>query len=135
MARIQEEVLGAAPPRLRPQAVTCADLQRRLGTEIGESCWREFAAKRMSPEAEARLERHLADNWDEIRTSVGRAMIPAERIGAVLRRAGCPVTPEEIGLTPAFYASAVSNARYLRDRYTFLDLAGDSGHRALMHAA
>ena len=135
MARIQEEVLAAAPPRLQPQAVTCADLQRRLGTEIGESCWREFAAKRMSPETQARLERRLADNWDDIRTSVGRAMIPAERIRAVLQRAGCPVTPEEIGLTPAFYASAVLNARYLRDRYTFLDLAGDSGHRALMHAA
>jgi glycerol-1-phosphate dehydrogenase [NAD(P)+] len=135
MARIQEEVLAAAPPRLQPPAVTCADLQRRLGTEIGESCWREFATKRMSPEAQARLERHLADNWDGIRTSVGRAMIPAERIRAVLQRAGCPVTPQEIGLTPAFYASAVSNARYLRDRYTFLDLAGDSGHRALMHAA
>jgi glycerol-1-phosphate dehydrogenase [NAD(P)+] len=135
MARIQEEVLAAAPPRLQPQAVTYADLQRRLGTEIGESCWREFATKRMSPEAQARLERHLADNWDGIRTSVGRAMIPAERIRAVLQRAGCPVTPQEIGLTPAFYASAVSNARYLRDRYTFLDLAGDSGHRALMHAA
>jgi glycerol-1-phosphate dehydrogenase [NAD(P)+] len=62
-------------------------------------------------------------------------MVPVERIRAVLRRAGCPTTPEEIGLAPAFYASAVRNARFLRDRYTFLDLAADSGHRALTATA
>ena len=56
-------------------------------------------------------------------------MVSADRIGTILRRAGCPTTPEEIGLTPAFYASAVRNARFLRDRYTFLDLAAASGHR------
>jgi glycerol-1-phosphate dehydrogenase [NAD(P)+] len=56
-------------------------------------------------------------------------MVSANRIATILRRAGCPTTPEEIGLTPAFYASAVRNARFLRDRYTFLDLAAASGHR------
>jgi glycerol-1-phosphate dehydrogenase [NAD(P)+] len=130
MARMQEVVLAAGPPRLRSELVTEGELQRRFGPEIGESCWREFAAKRMTPEAESQLERLLADRWDDIRSSVSAAMVPAERIRAILRRAGCPTTPEEIGLAPGFYASAVRNARFLRDRYTFLDLAADSGHHA-----
>jgi glycerol-1-phosphate dehydrogenase [NAD(P)+] len=131
MARIQEDVLAAGPPRLDSERVTEAGLQRRFGTEIGASCWREFQAKPMAPEDESRFERRLADRWDAVRGSVVEAMVPAERIRAVLRRAGCPTTPEEIGLTPAFYASAVRNARFLRDRYTFLDLAATSGHRDL----
>lgn len=134
MARIQEEVLAAGPPHLRSELIACAELQRRFGAEIGESCWREFAAKHMTQAAEARLERHLADHWDDICDSVGRAMIPAERIHGVLQRAGCPTGPTQIGLSPAFYATAVRNARFLRDRYTFLDLADDSGHRAVMDA-
>jgi glycerol-1-phosphate dehydrogenase [NAD(P)+] len=134
MARIQEEVLAAGPPRLRPESIDCAELQRRLGAGIGESCWREFAAKQLTPDAEARLERHLADHWDDIGDSVGRAMLPAARIETVLQRAGCPTTPEQIGISPAFYATAVRNARFLRNRYTFLDLADDSGHRAVMGA-
>jgi glycerol-1-phosphate dehydrogenase [NAD(P)+] len=129
MARIQEDVLAAGPPRLASEPVTEGDLQRRFGAEIGASCWREFQAKRMAPEDESRLERRLADRWDAVRRSVGAAMVSADRIGATLRRAGCPTTPEEIGLAPAFYASAVRNARFLRDRYTFLDLAAASGHR------
>jgi glycerol-1-phosphate dehydrogenase [NAD(P)+] len=131
MARIQEDVLAAGPPRLDSERVTEAGLQRRFGTEIGASCWREFQAKPMAPEDASRFERRLADRWDAVRGSVVEAMVPAERIRAVLRRAGCPTTPEEIGLTPAFYASAVRNARFLRDRYTFLDLAATSGHRDL----
>ncbi len=135
MARIQEDVLAAGPPRLRSASVTEDELQRRFGADIGESCWREFERKRLTPQAAAQLEQHLADRWDDIRGSVRAVMVPAERIRAVLRRAGCPGTPEEIGLTPAFYASAVRNARFLRDRYTFLDLAADSGHRELTDAA
>lgn len=134
MARIQEGVLAAGPLRLQPEPVTCVELQRRFGAEIGASCWREFASKRMTPEVQMRLERHVADHWDDIRDSVCGAMIPAERLRAALQRAGCPISPAQIGLTDAFYATAVRNARYLRDRYTFLDLADDAGHRAVMDA-
>jgi hypothetical protein len=45
-------------------------------------------------------------------------------------RARVPTTPAEIGLARDFYAKAVGNARFLRNRYTFLDLADDSGHLA-----
>jgi glycerol-1-phosphate dehydrogenase [NAD(P)+] len=61
-------------------------------------------------------------------------MIPAERIHDALRRAGCPTTPEEIGLSPEFYATAVRNARFLRNRYTFLDLADDTGLLPTLYA-
>jgi len=128
MARIQEDVLAAGPPRLKSAPITEAELQRRFGAEIGGSCWREFQAKRMAAEDESLLERRLADRWNAVRSSVSEGMVSAGRLGATLRRAGCPTTPEEIGLTHGFYAGAVRNARFLRDRYTFLDLAAASGH-------
>ena len=121
---------------MQPEPSVSAELRRRFGAEIGESCWREFAAKRLTPMTRRRaLERHLADHWDDIRASVRRAMIPSERIRDMLQRAGCPVTPADIGLTTGFYATAVRDARFLRDRYTFLDLADDSGRREAVNAA
>ena len=45
MARIQEDVLARGSPRVVPSPVTRADLRRRFGPEVGESCWREFEAK------------------------------------------------------------------------------------------
>jgi glycerol-1-phosphate dehydrogenase [NAD(P)+] len=40
---------------------------------------------------------------------------------------GAPTTPEDLALPTDFYRDAVVHAREIRDRFTFLDLAADSG--------
>jgi glycerol-1-phosphate dehydrogenase [NAD(P)+] len=127
MARVQEAALAAGPPRLRASAITHEELRKRLGSDIGESCWLEFEPKRIDDETALSLSRRAADVWDDVAVEVRRASIPAARLESVLKRAGGPTTPEDIGLDPDFYAGAVRHARFLRDRYTFLDLADDSG--------
>ena len=54
-------------------------------------------------------------------------MLPAARLEAVLKAAGAPTTPEELGWPRGFYLEALRHAREIRNRYTFLDLAADSG--------
>ena len=90
--------------------------------EIGDSCWDEFSRKRLTAEGAA----SLAQRWDDVRASIERVMVPSQRLHAALLRAGCATEPSHIGLTEAFYATAVRDARFLRDRYTFLDLAADA---------
>ena len=54
------------------------------------------------------------------------ALVPAAKLADVMRRTGGPRRPSDIGISHAFYAGAVRHARYLRDRFTFLDLAADA---------
>ncbi|MGQ0664118.1 MAG: hypothetical protein ACT4P2_11140 [Pseudomonadota bacterium] len=42
-------------------------------------------------------------------------------------RAGAPTAPQAVGWPLPLYGQALIHARELRDRYTFLDLAGDCG--------
>jgi glycerol-1-phosphate dehydrogenase [NAD(P)+] len=135
MARIQEAMLDEEPPRMHPSSVARADLQAWFGEDLGASCWQEFEPKRMSRDTAAKLERRIDAGWNDLRVELRRSMIPAATIASVLARAGCPATPAHIGVTPAFYGTAVRNARFLRDRYTFLDLADDSGRLAALAAA
>jgi glycerol dehydrogenase-like iron-containing ADH family enzyme len=44
-----------------------------------------------------------------------------------MAKAGVPRTPAGIGLDGEFFDDALQNARFLRERYTFLDLADDAG--------
>jgi len=127
MARLQEAVLAAGPPQLQACIVTRGTLQRLFGAAAGDSCWREFEPKRLSADAAAKFSRRIADVWDDTVRALRAVMLPASRLATVLARFGGPATPAEIGLSPGVYASAVRNARYLRNRYTFLDLAADSG--------
>ena len=41
--------------------------------------------------------------------------------------AGCQLTGSDLGLRPGFYQDAVRYSRFIRDRFSFLDVAGDSG--------
>ncbi len=73
------------------------------------------------------LNARLAANWDSFRARLRATLLPAAALEAVLARAGAPRQPEDLYWPCAFYRDAVRHAREIRDRYTFLDLAADSG--------
>ena len=126
MARLQARMLGGDPPQLGPTVADEAAVLRHFGAALGRSCWREFAAKRLDDAGAEALNARLATRWDEIRRRIGAIVRPADELEAVLRRAGAPTAPAELHWPPAFYSAAVLHAREIRDRYTFLDLAGDA---------
>ena len=130
MAAIQEDLLSGGPPAWRPTCVTRADLQERFGAQLGDTCWRAFEGKQAASARARNVAQRTAREWNEIRDSIRRALVPAATIASVLERAGCPTTPADIGVEPVFYTAAVRNARFLRDRYTFLDLADECGRLA-----
>ena len=76
------------------------------------------------------LNARVAERWDAIRERVGAILLPARHLEAVLRAAGADLTPEAIHLSRGFYERALLRAREIRDRYTCLDLAGDTGRLA-----
>ena len=45
----------------------------------------------------------------------------------MLKAAGCPTHPSELGLTPAAFRDTYHRARMIRRRYTVLDLAAETG--------
>ncbi len=127
MARIQQAMLAGGPPRVTADTVNRRDLTERFGEPIGEACWSEYAPKRLSREAAEALSARIAERWSDLRAELQSVMIPSARLAEVMARAGCPQTPEAIGVTAEFYRRAVHDARFLRDRYTFLDLAAAAG--------
>ena len=100
MARLQEAVLAAGPPRLQACVVTGATLQRLFGAATGDACWRAFEPKCLSESAAAKLSRRIADVWDDMVRALRAVMLPASRLAAVLARVGGPSTPADVGLSP-----------------------------------
>ena len=127
MARLQDRMLAEGPPHLRASAPDEAAVKSHFGAELGAACWREFAGKRLDETAAERLNARLVARWDKIRARLAAVTRPSAVLEAVLRKAGAPTTPEALGWPATFYREAVRHAREIRDRYTFLDLAGDSG--------
>ena len=127
MARLQEAMLTAPAPRLYPSERNRDALLAQFGPQLGEACWSEFAKKRLDKEAAAAISARAAARWPEIRHRIGAIRRPMRELEGALRRAGAPTTPAALGWPPAFYRQAVRHAREIRNRWTFLDLAADTG--------
>jgi glycerol-1-phosphate dehydrogenase [NAD(P)+] len=123
MARLQERMLAREAIELRDDDADEAQLVAIFGDELGRSCWAEYSAKRVDAAAKQRL----LERWSDMRIEIGAVARPSSELEQVLRRAGAPTTPAELGWPEAFYEQAVRNARLIRNRFTFLDLVACRG--------
>ncbi len=127
MARLQERILTGPRPRVKPSMVDRHTLISHYGAETGEACWKEFSLKRVDAEKAEQLNAQLEQTWPDICDQISRTTISSRQIESALARAGAPTTCTDIKLSRAFFRDAVSHAREIRNRYTFLDLAADAG--------
>jgi glycerol-1-phosphate dehydrogenase [NAD(P)+] len=69
----------------------------------------------------------VKSRWAEMRETLRAQLMPAAHLANLLTQAGCPTTPEALGLKRTDLRRDYNRARMLRTRYTALDLAYESG--------
>ena len=65
--------------------------------------------------------------WPDLRPRLSRQLVPSRSMERMLQRAGAPVEPCDIGLSPSDMRDSIRAARFLRSRYTVLDLLDEIG--------
>jgi len=65
--------------------------------------------------------------WPELQNSVKNQVIPYREYKKLLLEALCPVKPEDVGLSVAKVLETYEPAQMMRNRYTILDLAYETG--------
>lgn len=73
------------------------------------------------------MNQRLAESWPRIAQQIAEVSLPAASLQETVKKIAGPTTAEDLGLPSETYRDAVLHAREIRDRYTFLDLAADSG--------
>ena len=69
----------------------------------------------------------LRDRWPELRVKLARHLITLRDARLMLRDAGCPIEPEQIGIARERLRLSYEQAYYLRRRFTVLDVARHLG--------
>ncbi len=95
--------------------------------KIAERSLAETKAKHTPPEALADRLACLAEVWPELSDKLRRQLLSPAEMAARLRLAGAPSAPEDIGLDRAKLRQTTAAARFLRSRYTVLDVLEDTG--------
>ena len=130
LAALDHAAILAAAPSLDAKK---AEIEATFAPALAEKALQETSAKHASPEVHrARLEM-LAGIWPQLQARLSTHMMRAPAMVALLERAGAPTRPEHIGIDEARLYRTVLAGRFIRSRYTILDLLEETGllHRAL----
>ena len=94
---------------------------------LDEAAVKETLAKYIDADQLAQRLALLRERWPALRVRLKEQLIPAERLRDMLRAAGCPTGPAEIGLRRSAFKETYHRAQMIRRRYTVLDLATETG--------
>jgi glycerol-1-phosphate dehydrogenase [NAD(P)+] len=101
--------------------------QRHNDPKLAENAVQQSLAKYIPPEQLRQRLLRIQERWPIIRERLERQLMTAEHIRALLRDAGCPTEPTEVGISAAQLRETYTLARTIRSRYTVLDLAYEAG--------
>lgn len=116
-------------PSLEEEEVTI----RRFYGSSAEAALEQFRSKYQPWDVKSAEIGLLVEKWEAIRASLRDIVDTPEGVEGALRSAGAFTSPEELGLSgerglaESEMREAVLCSRYLRSRYTVLDLAADMG--------
>jgi glycerol-1-phosphate dehydrogenase [NAD(P)+] len=94
---------------------------------LAEHAVAETLAKSVDAGALRRRLLRLTEVWPDVRERIRAQLLPAARLRDLLRAAGCPTHPAEIGVGAAQFRASFALARTIRSRYTVLDLVHETG--------
>jgi len=95
--------------------------------ELADTAHKETAAKYVDREA-LRVElTRLREVWPQLRPKLEKQVIPVVRLKQMLREAGCPCEPEQIGISVERLKRSYWQALFIRRRFTVLDLGQRAG--------
>ncbi len=128
MAKLQECILARdVAPQLRASKVSASSLRSHFGDEVGRACWQDIQPKLTDDERALRLTERLQAIWPSLRSEIAAVRRPAAQVEGALAKVESPRRYSTIGLSRSMFMDAILHAREIRNRYTFLDLAADSG--------
>lgn len=115
MAEMQEKLLRSSPV-FRDGDFPEEKITALFGAHAAAEARKAFAEKWDI------VQQSAISHWPNIADTIERVTIPATRIFALLKSIEAPIAIEGLGWDKGAFFEAATHARYLRERFTFLDL-------------
>ena len=127
MSLLQNKVLNRdTPPELAPTDIPEQWIRENFADEMASNMLQQTKNKALDKNQCDALNNRLQADWTDIRASLCTCLLPYDELYSAMSAAGCQLTATDLGIDQDFYRGAVKNARFIRDRFSMLDLVDDS---------
>lgn len=131
-----EKVLALDPASLDPAALAKAQPSQEFireivfddwGPEVGSEVWEQWCEKALDAAGyEAEIRKFIAE-FDDLHTALQRDLVAAHTVARCIEESGGPIRAADMHAPAAEFERGCKYARYLRNRFTILDLAAELG--------
>lgn len=127
MSQLHNQILNSnVAPVLQATRIPERWIKQNFPTDVAGNMLEQTTLKAVDARQCDALNDRLQTQWDTLRAPLLERMLPYQEVHDAMKAAGCQITASELGLDTQFYKEAVKGARYIRDRYSMLDLVDDS---------
>jgi len=127
ISKFQNAILNNdSPPTINPTEIPEEEIIQKLGQPMLDNIKEIMKPKLFDTEKSDYINNFFSKNWLEFVQPLREKMLDYNTIWNSMGECGALRTPEDAKLDSNFYKDALKYARFIRDRYTILDLAGDS---------
>lgn len=122
-ARIQEELLAQENIEMREAVFDKEKITKFFGTKIAVECEKEYALKAdLIKKNRKFLQQELGQNWPDYYKILSRVLLPEQNLRDIFKHFKIDVGANALGLENEEYKELVAVARFIRNRFTCLDL-------------
>ena len=127
ISKFQNAILNKdTPPIITPTKIPEDEIAHKLGEQMLENIIQNMKPKLFDQKKSDLVNNFFKKNWMEFVQPLREKMLDYDTIWNAMGKCGALRTPEDAKLDGIFYKDALKYSRFIRDRYTILDLAGDS---------
>lgn len=127
MSQLHNQVLNSSsPPVLKPTIIPESWIRESFNSDMANNMLEQTRLKALDAKQCDALNHRLQSDWDTLRKPLLKCMLPYDTLHSSMVAAGCQTTASDLNLDTDFYRTAVKGARFIRDRYSMLDMVDDS---------
>lgn len=120
--KLQKKLLSKNKILLKNCDFPFIEISNFFDEEIAKECKTEFDKKIFSKQELVKINKNLQENWQKIRQELQKIYILDDNLKNLLKHFKIKTSPSEIGLTKLQYDDCVKYAKFIRNRFTCLDL-------------
>jgi glycerol-1-phosphate dehydrogenase [NAD(P)+] len=123
LSRMQNDILNnSQPPQFSEINHDLTIFENIFGKDAGTNLHKQFQNKLFTQKSLTEINKKLLENWGSYKKSLITFAVQTDKIKKSFINCGAACTNSDLNIPNDFYQTAIENAYYLRDRFSYLDI-------------
>src|SRR5210317_604625 len=123
LSRMQNDILNnSQPPQFSEINHDLTIFENIFGKDAGSNLHKQFQNKLFTQKSLTEINKKLLENWGSYKKSLITFAVQTDKIKQSFINCGAACTNSDLNIPDDFYQTAIKNAYYLRDRFSYLDI-------------